>query len=146
MLKDILSIGGHSGLFKLVAQAQKGIIVESISDKKRFPVYHTAKISALEDIAIYTQDEEVPLYEVFKKIYKIENKSATSFDKNSSSADIKEYFEDILPDYDKDRVYVSDMKKVLVWYNLLQQNGVMDECIKAEQEAKQTQTDNSNNE
>ncbi len=119
MLKDILAISGYPGLYKLVAQNQKSIIVESLDTKKRIPVYQTTKVSALEDIAIYTTDEEIPLVTILEKIAKIENKAACSVSKNATNNDIKEYFEDILPNYDKDRVYVSDMKKVLTWYNIL---------------------------
>ena len=136
MLKDILSISGHSGLFKLVAQSTKSIIVESLETKQKMPVYFTSKVSALEDIAIYTEDEEIPLAQIFEKIYKMENKGKTSVTSKSSSEDIKEYFGDILPDYDKERVYVSDMKKVLNWYNiLLSQNMLNFEQKKAEKKA-----------
>lgn len=119
MLKDILSISGHSGLFKFVAQSSKSIIVESLETHQKMPVYFSSKVSALEDIAIYTEDEEVPLAQIFEKIYKMENKGKTSVSAKSTNDDIKEYFEDILPAYDKERVYVSDMKKVLNWYNIL---------------------------
>ncbi len=119
MLKDILSISGHSGLFKLVAQSSKSIIVESLETHQKMPVYFTSKVSALEDIAIYTDEEEIPLSQIFEKIYKMENKGQTSVSSKSSNDDIKDYFGDILPDYDKERVYVSDMKKVLNWYNIL---------------------------
>ena len=123
MLKDILSISGHSGLFKLIAQSSKGIIVESLETHQKMPVYFTSKVSALEDIAIFTEDEEVPLEQIFEKIYKMENKQQTTVTSKSSNDEIKEYFSDILPAYDKERVYVSDMKKVLKWYNiLLEQN------------------------
>ena len=125
MLKDILSISGHSGLFKLVAQSSRSIIVESLETHQRIPVYFTSKVSALEDIAIYTEDEEVPLAEVFEKIYKIENKGQSSISAKSTNDDIKDYFEDILPDYDKSRVYVSDMKKVISWYNILLAQNVL---------------------
>lgn len=119
MLKDILSISGHSGLYKLVAQSSKSIIVESLETHQKMPVYFTSKVSALEDIAIYTDDEEVPLAQVFEKIYKMENKGETSVSAKSANEDIKDYFGDVLPDYDKERVYVSDMKKVISWYNIL---------------------------
>ena len=119
MLEGILSISGQSGLYKLITQAKNGIIVESFDTQKRMPVYSNAKVSALEDIAIFTSGEEVPLKEVFKKIYTVENKKETSVSKKATNDEIKEYFEDILPEYDKDRVYVSDMKKVLTWYNFL---------------------------
>lgn len=125
MLKDILSISGHSGLYKLVAQSTKSIIVESLENGQRMPIYFTSKVSALEDIAIYTEDEEVPLKDIFEKIYKMENKGATSISSKSTNEDIKEYFGDVLPNYDKERVYVSDMKKVLNWYNLLLAKGIL---------------------
>ncbi|MBP5582557.1 MAG: DUF5606 domain-containing protein [Bacteroidales bacterium] len=137
MLKDILSISGHSGLFKLVAQSTKSIIVESLETHQKMPVYFSSKVSALEDIAIYTDDEEIPLAQIFEKIYKMENKGKTSVTAKSSNEDIKEYFGDILPDYDKERVYVSDMKKVLNWYNILLSQNMLnfEEQKKAEKKA-----------
>lgn len=117
-LKGILSISGYSGLYKLVSQAKNSIIVESLIDKTRMPAYASSKISALEDIAIYTYDEEVTLKEVFKKIFINENgKEAISH--KASNDELKKYFETILPNYDKERVYVSDIKKVINWYNCL---------------------------
>ena len=133
MLEGILSISGQSGLYKLITQAKNGIIVESFDTQKRMPVYSNAKVSALEDIAIFTSGEEVPLKDVFKKIYTVENKKATSVSKKASNDEIKEYFEDILPEYDKDRVYVSDMKKVITWYNVLLEKGLMNFDEKAEE-------------
>ena len=137
MLKDILSISGHSGLFKLVAQSTKSIIVESLETHQKMPVYFSSKVSALEDIAIYTDNEEIPLAQIFEKIYKMENKGKTSVTAKSSNEDIKEYFGDILPDYDKERVYVSDMKKVLNWYNILLSQNMLnfEEQKKAEKKA-----------
>lgn len=119
MLKDILAISGQPGLWKLVSQTAKGIVVENIETGKRIPAFQTSKVSALDDIAIYTEGEEVPLVDIFQKIYKIENKAATSIDKKSSNDEVKEYFEDVLPEYDKEKVYISDMKKVIGWYNTL---------------------------
>lgn len=139
MLKDILSISGHAGLYKLVAQSSRSIIVESLETKQRIPVYFTSKVSALEDIAIYTEDEELPLSQVFEKIYKMENKGETSVSAKSSNEDIKDYFGDILPNYDKERVYVSDMKKVLTWYNILLKQNV----LKFEEEKKEVKTENN---
>jgi len=132
MLEGILAIAGQPGLYKHVSQTKTGIIVESIETSKRMPVYATAKVSALEDIAIFTTGEEVPLVEVFEKIHKIENKGKTSVDKKTSSNELKEYFEDILPDYDKERVYISDMKKVVTWYNLLLESEMLDFTKKEE--------------
>ncbi|MCQ2607314.1 MAG: DUF5606 domain-containing protein [Bacteroidales bacterium] len=136
MLKDILSISGQSGLFKLVAQSSRSIIVESLETGKKIPVYFSSKVSALEDIAIYTEDEEVPLAEIFEKIYKMENKGQTSISSKSTNEDIKDYFGDVLPNYDKERVYVSDMKKVLNWYNILCAKGLLNFEEKAEESQK----------
>ena len=120
MLEDILSISGTGGLFKLVAQNRNGIIVESIDEeKKRMPVYTSSKVSALEDIAIFTHDQELKLEEVFKKINEKEE-GKPAIDYKSSNEELKSYFEEVLPDYDRDRVYVSDIKKVVRWYNILQ--------------------------
>ena len=117
MLKGIMSIAGQPGLFKLVAEAKNSIIVESLVTGKRMPAYSTAKISALEDIAIFTETSEVPLKDVLKSISEKENGAAVA--KIGSGNELKAYFEEILPEYDKDRVYVSDMKKIIQWYNLL---------------------------
>ena len=118
MLKGIMSISGQPGLFKLVAEAKNSIIVESLVTGKRIPAYSTSKISALEDIAIFTETGEVPLKEVFKNI--IEKENGGEVTKKESGKDLKSYFDEILPEYDKDRVYVSDIKKIIQWYNLLQ--------------------------
>ncbi len=125
MLKGILSITGQSGLFKLVAESKNNIIVESIETQKRMPVYSTVKVSALEDIAIYTEEGDKPLKEVFKAIFDIENGGPTVSHKSSNN-ELKAYFEKVIPDYDKDRVYISDIKKVLMWYNTLQENDMLD--------------------
>lgn len=119
-LKGILAISGHPGLYKLISQAKNSIIVESLTDKTRMPAYASTKISALDDIAIYTDEEEVPLKEVFKNIFKKE-KGKESISHKASNEEIKSYFEEVLPTYDKDRVYVSDMKKIINWYNILHQ-------------------------
>lgn len=119
MLKDILAISGQPGLYKLVSNTKNGIIVENLETKKRMPAYATAKVSALEDIAIYTEDgEDKPLSEVLKNMRKMLNGDAAMAPKSASN-ELKEFFEDVMPDYDKDRVYVSDIKKVVQWYNLL---------------------------
>jgi len=114
MLKGILSISGQSWLFKLVAESKNNIIVESIETKKRLPVYSTAKVSALEDIAIYTLEGDTPLKDIFKAISEKED-GGTALSHKASGNELKNYFEKVVPDYDKDRVYVSDIKKVLLW-------------------------------
>ena len=117
-LKDIIAISGQSGLFKFISEGRQGIIVESFSDKKRTCVYSTQKINSLADVAIYTDDKEIPLADVFKNIYEKET-GGEALNHKSSSEELKKYMAEILPDYDRERVYVSDIKKVLNWYNTL---------------------------
>ena len=124
-LDKILSVSGKSGLFKLVGQMKNGIIVEGIGDGKRFPVHGSAKVSALEEISIYTNEEEVPLHDVFKTIFEKQGGKVAP-DHKSDNKEVKAYFETVLPDYDPDRVYVSDMAKVLKWYNVLIENNAYD--------------------
>ncbi len=124
MLKGILAVSGQGGLFKIVSQAKNSIIVESLIDGKRMPAYATSRISALEDISIFTEEGDVKLADVFKNISEKED-GGQAISHKASSNDLKNYFEEILPDYDKDRVYVSDMKKVIQWYNLLQEKEVL---------------------
>ncbi|HYW95516.1 MAG TPA: DUF5606 domain-containing protein [Bacteroidales bacterium] len=123
-LKDILSISGKPGLYKFVSQAKNGIIVESVTDKKRIPAYAADKVSALDDIAIFTETGEAKLSEVFDRIYEKED-GGQAVNHKSGAGELKAYFEEILPDYDQDRVYVSDIKKVFSWYNLLQEQDML---------------------
>lgn len=124
-LKDILAISGKPGLFIYVSQGRNGIIVESVLDKKRLAVHSTTKVSALEDIAIYTDSEEVPLKDVLLKIYD-KSSGGQAISHKSSNDELKSFFESILPDYDKERVYVSDIKKLVSWYNLLIEYNLFD--------------------
>jgi len=117
-MKDILAISGHPGLFKMISQGNNNIIVESLVTGKRMPAYSTAKVISLEDVAIYTDVDEVPLIKVFRAIKEKEGDNPTINPKLSSN-ELKAYFEEVLPEYDKERVYVSDIKKVFTWYNLL---------------------------
>ncbi len=125
MLKGILSVSGQSGLFKMVAESKNNIIVESLDTLKRIPVHSTSKVSALEDIAIYTENGDAPLKDIFKAISEKEN-GGQAISPKSSGNELKAYFEKIVPEYDKDRVYISDIKKVLLWYNTLQQKELLD--------------------
>jgi hypothetical protein len=118
-LKDFLAIAGHPGLFRYLSQAKNGIIVESLIDKKRMPAYASEKVSTLEDIAIFTSSEEVPLKEIFRKIYEKES-GGQAIDSKSDPKLLFQYFETILPEFDRKRVYASDIKKLISWYNLLQ--------------------------
>lgn len=124
MLKEILSISGKPGLQKLISNSSNAIIVESLLDGKRFPAYSNSKIIALEDISIYTESEDMPLKEVFKRIIEKEN-GAQTLNHKESTEKIIAYFGEIIPEYDKDRVYVSDMRKILQWYNLLNGKGLL---------------------
>jgi hypothetical protein len=117
-LKDLMAISGYGGLFKFVSQARNGVIVESLETGKRMNAFATMKVSALEDIAIYTEEKEIPLEEVLVSLHKYENGGETISPK-SDPDELKDYFSAILPEYDRERVYVSDIKKVLSWYNLL---------------------------
>lgn len=133
ILKEILSISGEGSLFKFVSQSRNGIIVESLETKKRMHASSNMKISSLEDIAVFTYDKEVPLADIFKKIQeKEEGKPALDF--KSPDADILAYFGSLLPDYDKDRVYVSDIRKIIRWYNQLTTLKMLDFSKEAEEE------------
>ncbi len=118
-LSKLLSVSGKNGIFKMIAQSKNAVIVESLIDKKRFPAYASDKISILEDINIYTNEKEVLLKEVFQKIYNKES-GRPSINHKSDNETLKKYFEQVLPDYDRDRVFVSDIKKIIKWYNILQ--------------------------
>ena len=137
-LKDIMSVSGKSGLFKSIAQTKNGLIVESLIDKKRFPVYISDKVSALEDISIFTNDKDIPLTEVVELIFKKES-GGKCIDPKSDDVKIRKYFEEVLPDYDKERVSISDIRKLFTWYNLLQSQGLLklDDISKEEVEVKE---------
>lgn len=142
MLKTILSISGKPGLYKLISQGKNMLIVESISaDKKRFPAYGNEKIISLADIAMYTDDSEVPLCDVLESIKAKENGAAASIDPKKASPDeLRSYLAEVLPDFDRDRVYVSDIKKLISWYNILITNGITEfkeDEVKEEAEEKE---------
>jgi Domain of unknown function (DUF6852)/Domain of unknown function (DUF5606) len=134
MLKDILSISGYGGLYKFISQGRNGIIVESLEDQNRMNASASAKISALEDIAIFTDTEDLPLKNVFKAISEKEN-GGVAIAHKSSANELKNYFAGVLPDYDRDRVYVSDIKKVVNWYNILHKLELLN--FEEEEEAKE---------
>ena len=122
-LSKILSISGKGGLFELVGQTKNGVVVESLIDGKRIPAYSNQQISALEEISIYGNDEDIPLSEIFTRIFKMENGKESSVTTKASGAEIRDYFSDVVPEYDEERVYTSDIKKVLKWYNQLLAKG-----------------------
>jgi hypothetical protein len=141
MLKDILAISGQPGLYKIISKGGKNLIVESLDTGKRIPAHSTNKIIALEDIAIFTSNGEVPLKEVMKKIAEKEE-GKKSIDHKLSGNKLKSYFAEILPEYDEDRVYVSDIKKVIQWYNILQEK----DMLTFEDEENEEDTKNDDNE
>lgn len=120
VLKDIMAISGEPGLFKFIAQGKNSIIVEHLETKKRSSAFASARVSSLEEISIFTEKEDMPLGKVFDRIYEKEN-GAPAIDFKSDPEKLKAYFSGVVPEYDKDRVYTSDIKKVVHWYNLLQQ-------------------------
>lgn len=135
-LKEILSVSGKPGLYIKIASTKTGTIVESIIDKKRIPVYASDKMSTLADISMFTTGEDISLKEVFKMISEKEN-GAKSIDHKSDDKKVKEYFEQVVPEYDKDRVYVSDIRKVFNWYNLLVANNLLDLSDEPEEAAEE---------
>ena len=130
ILKDILAISGEPGLFKFIAQGKNAIIVEHLETKKRSSAYGSAKVSSLEDIAVFTNKEDLPLGKVFDLIHEKEN-GGPAIDSKTDTVKLKVWFEGILPEYSKDKVYTSDIKKVAQWYNILHK---LDLLIKEEPE------------
>ena len=126
MLRTILSISGKPGLYKLISQGKNMLILEALdATKKRFPVYGHDKVIALGDIAMYTDDEEVPLGEVLESVKNKENGAVASVDyKKASANELQAFMAEVLPTYDRDRVHNSDIKKLIQWYNILVSNGV----------------------
>jgi hypothetical protein len=117
-LKDIISISGKAGLYSIIGKSKNNVIVEALDDNKRFPIFNTNKISALSDISIYTYDEEVLLSDIYRKIYEDNNGGPTISHKESQDS-LKSKFEEYIPNYDKEQVYNSDIKKLFQWYNIL---------------------------
>ena len=146
-LTEILSISGKPGLYKMISQTKTGMLVESMNDQKRFPVFAHEKISSLEEISIFTETDDIPLKEVLQKIHTMmEGDKALSH--KSSANELKDFFEDVVEDYDKERVYVSDIKKVIQWYNILLEKELLDftEEEEAEEGATKTELRTTNNE
>lgn len=121
-LTGIITISGRPGLYKVIAQGKNNIIVESLIDNKRFPAYAADKISALDDISIYTYDDDAPLRDLLKAVYDKESGKECISHKEDLSV-LQSYLLEILPNYDQERVYPSDVKKMFQWYNLLHQSG-----------------------
>ena len=136
-LEKVLAISGKPGLYKLVTQTRGGFVAESLIDQKRLSISLQNNVSVLSEIAIYTLSEEVPLYQVLRKIKEKEEGNICSVKPKDGKDKLEEYFFEILPDYDEDRVYASDIKKVIQWYNLLQKHNMLnllEEEAKADEE------------
>ena len=126
MLKDMLSVSGKPGLFKLISKGKNMFIVESLSDGTRIPVYTRDKVVSLGDITMFTNDGDARLSQIFQSIKQKENGEPISFSSSINPIELRDYFAQVLPDFDRDKVYPSDIKKVMNWYNLLVKSGNAD--------------------
>ena len=128
MLQTILSISGKPGLYKLVSRGKMNLIVEALDDThRRMPAFATDRVTSLSDIAMFTDTEDVPLWKVLKNLGGKEQLKPASFNyKKASGNELRKYFGEILPDFDRERVHDSDIKKLIQWYNILINNGITD--------------------
>jgi len=136
-LKEILSVSGKPGLFKTIAQTKTGVIIESLTDGKRIQAFASDKISSLGEISIFTTGEDMPLREVFRLIRE-KNGEQPAPDAKADDKTLKAFFETVIPDYDRERVYTSHIRKLVQWYNLLIANGITDFSAPAEETAEDT--------
>lgn len=144
MLKQILSISGKPGLYKLVSYGKSMIVVENLENKKRIPAYSRDRIVSLGDIAIYTTEEEVPLTKIFATISKQNEGKALDAQKYKTDEQLHDFFKAILPSYDEERVYMTDIKKIISWYNLLLKAGITEfEATEAANENESKEEDNN---
>lgn len=125
-ISRILTISGKPGLYKVVGQTNNGVIVESLIDGKRTPTYANQQVSALEEISIYGNVEDIPLKDIFQKMYDVEGGKATSVSPKEKGSELRDYFSDLVPEFDEERVYNSDIKKVMSWYNTLLDKGFIE--------------------
>jgi len=143
MLKTILSVSGKSGLYKMISQGKNLMIIESLVDQKRIPAYARDKVISLGDILIYTNEEEVPLYKVLNNVKAKENLQHIMLDTSKATPDeLRAYFAEVLPDFDRDRVYPTDIKRLISWYNILLDAGIT-EFDPEEEESAKSDTDDS---
>lgn len=124
MLSKILSVTGRPGLYKLISTGKNLNIVESLGDGKRLPVYVHEKVVALSDVSIYTNEGDTPLRDVLKRMKEKENGGKASVSSKASGNELFTYLKEVLPDYSRESVYASDVKKIISWYNILMENGV----------------------
>ena len=125
-LSKILSISGKPGLFKMIGESKNGLVVESLTDGKKSPAFAHERISSLKEISIYTESDDIALWKVLKKLNEVQGGKAVENPKKASSSDLTALFEQVVPDYDKDSVYMSDIKKVFSWYNQLLEKDMLD--------------------
>lgn len=135
MLKKILAVTGKPGLYRLVSRGTNMLIIESLEDGKRFPTYSRDKIVSLADISMFTTSDDKPLNEVLISLYEKQEGKAVEFEiKKADNDTLRKFFADILPDFDRDRVYPSDIRKLLLWYNILINAGITDFSIEEQTE------------
>lgn len=143
-IKDFIAISGQPGLYQLISQGKALLIAQNLETGQRIPVHPSAHVSSMEEIAVFTDTEDKPLKEVFIEIYRKEAGKTVLDPKKSTDDEIKNYFATVLPSYDRKRVYVSDMKKIFLWYNIMITSGKVDwtaeEDTKAE-DSKQQEVD-----
>ncbi len=141
MLQTILAISGKPGLYKLVSRANNSLIVEALdASRKRMPAFATDRITSLADIAMFTESDDVPLTKVLCNLKSLEEGKASSLNyKKASGAELQEYFGKVLPEFDRDRVHNSDIKKLIQWYNILIEAGISD----FEEETNEAEKENS---
>ena len=147
-LKEILTISGKPGLYKLISNNNnKGsFIVESLQDQRRFPAFTRDKVSPLEEISVFTSEDDMPLREVFVKLFTYTNKTAVAPEIINDNEKLKQLFESFLPKYDRERLYVSHMKKIIAWYNILVEHNLIsddkpvDENDKVEEKIEEEKT------
>lgn len=136
MLEKILSISGKPGLYKLISQSKSILIVEALFDEKRMPVHSSEKVISLKDVSMFTQEGEVPLREVLNTIKTKENGQKASTDPKSTPDELKKFMEEVLPTFDREKVYPSDIKKLISWYNILIEAEITDFDPEEEEEEK----------
>jgi hypothetical protein len=132
MLKKIVSISGKQGLYNVISQGKNMLIVESLTDKKRIPAYSSDKVVSLGDVSMFTDNGDKPLSEILEAIKVKENGAVSSISSKADAESLRAYFAEIVPDFDRERVYPTDIKKLIQWYNLLIETGNTDFLIKEE--------------
>lgn len=133
MLKKIVSISGKPGLFRVVSQGKNMLIVESLIDKKRVPAHASDKVVSLGDVSMFTEEGDKPLSEILETMKSKENGQKASVEAKADSTSLRNYFAEIVPDFDRDKVYPTDIKKLIQWYNLLVETGNVDFSVSEEE-------------